>query len=495
MKHQSLLLALIILFATSANAQKDTTAKYPNGNYILRTGSTYELHRKGDPAILAVWNSSNDIEPGKDRKDYSKIHFGNGIQRKTGLLNKGEGNLLLPLAYSQIQTGLVENIMILVRDSLYGLYNLKNHRLIEPVYSFIYRHVNLHQMLASAKLGLLIIDTSLKIIDTAIGFTKVLGGTYTKRSKYVVMEGDKGQGFLSTENKIIYYKGWKKILSLQDSSVLVYNGSKYAVYDLKKNKYIKPFVFEKMVNDKYMEDVFLAEKGKWSILTTKGDLILKFSADTVAFAYHRSAFFFKRNNLWGIMDINGKILQEPIWKKLAFASFRVFHAATDDKDFQKYQFEYSDKEPYNVIRVKQYIEPDKIAPLQQDVILEEDFTKVNHRIDAGPIPEVNKTDDENKIFERMEINPEIAGIKVSEKEYLKQAIEDYRNKNKIKAKGKVIIRLVIAKDGSVEQTQVQQSDSTVLMEASKNILKEIKWRPGNQNGRVVRGMKTIQFEW
>lgn len=58
------------------------------------------------------------------------------------------------------------------------------------------------------------------------------------------------------------------------------------------------------------------------------------------------------------------------------------------------------------------------------------------------------------------------------------------------------LKLVVEKDGKISSTIVVSSPDPLLTEASKKLLGNITgWKPGIQNGRNVRGEKTLVLEW
>ena len=59
-----------------------------------------------------------------------------------------------------------------------------------------------------------------------------------------------------------------------------------------------------------------------------------------------------------------------------------------------------------------------------------------------------------------------------------------------------MLKLVVERDGSISNTIIISSTEPLLTEPAKKVLGSItSWKPGMQNGRVVRGEKTLQFDW
>jgi len=107
-----------------------------------------------------------------------------------------------------------------------------------------------------------------------------------------------------------------------------------------------------------------------------------------------------------------------------------------------------------------------------------------------------KEEDQDKVFVKMEVDPTFTSMGENEKTNLKQKIDTFKKEHKLKVTGTVVLKLVVERDGSISSTTIISSSDPQLAEAAKKVLGTITgWKPGMQNGRVVRGEKTLQFDW
>lgn len=113
-------------------------------------------------------------------------------------------------------------------------------------------------------------------------------------------------------------------------------------------------------------------------------------------------------------------------------------------------------------------------------------------LDPGvPVPP-DETPEQNEIFTYVEQMPEFPGGLSAMNLYLSRNIRYPEDALKKGIQGKVIIRFVVDKTGELDDIQVIRSIYPSLDAEAKRVIKAMpKWKPGKQNGRVVRTSFTI----
>ena len=116
------------------------------------------------------------------------------------------------------------------------------------------------------------------------------------------------------------------------------------------------------------------------------------------------------------------------------------------------------------------------------------------------LPEVESASSEidlqNKIFEKVEIEPQFSDDHQKLKPWLREKITRARKANPKLPKGTVQIKFVVEKNGSISTLTYPVKASKKLKKETVNILVSMpKWRPAQQNGQPVRAYVTLDFEW
>jgi protein TonB len=98
-----------------------------------------------------------------------------------------------------------------------------------------------------------------------------------------------------------------------------------------------------------------------------------------------------------------------------------------------------------------------------------------------------KIGDTTKVFTAVEVEPHFPGGLENFYRYLGKSIQYPQEARSNGETGRVIVRMVVEKDGSLSQIVVVRSVSYSLdKEAIRVITASPKWQPGIQNGRPVR---------
>ncbi len=94
---------------------------------------------------------------------------------------------------------------------------------------------------------------------------------------------------------------------------------------------------------------------------------------------------------------------------------------------------------------------------------------------------------EDQIFESVEHNPEFKGGKISMYKFLGSNIIYPKAAQKAKKSGRVFVRFVVEKDGSLSNFELLESLGYGCDEEAIRVIKSMpKWIPGTQNGKPVR---------
>lgn len=160
-------------------------------------------------------------------------------------------------------------------------------------------------------------------------------------------------------------------------------------------------------------------------------------------------------------------------------------------------------------------QPEPEQPQQQEVQLPEEFKVVDNTQKVEKIAlvsvEENKPlppptpvapvkveeEDANQIFEIVESPAEFPGGYTALLKYLKKSLVYPEQAADMGIQGKVIVRFVVEKDGSVSQANVVKGIDPSLDKEALRVIKAMpKWKPGMQQGRPVRVRCTqpVQFK-
>ena len=159
-------------------------------------------------------------------------------------------------------------------------------------------------------------------------------------------------------------------------------------------------------------------------------------------------------------------------------------------------------------------QPEPEQPQQQEVQLPEEFKVVDNTqkvekialvsVDESkrlpppaPVAPVKVEEEEDKIHEVVESPAEFPGGYTALSKWLSKNLVYPEQAAEMGIQGKVIVRFVVEKDGSVTQaTVVKGIDPALDKEALRVIQTMPKWKPGMQQGRAVRVRCTqpVQFK-
>jgi len=145
------------------------------------------------------------------------------------------------------------------------------------------------------------------------------------------------------------------------------------------------------------------------------------------------------------------------------------------------------------------LEDTKIGTANQEGIKDEGI--VAPPVQEGGVVEAPKTDDEDKVFQKVEIDAEFPGGNASWTKYVTREIE--RNMDELQEDGKsgtVVVLFIVDKEGAVSEVRALPCSEagvasclgpgTKLAEVAVSAIKKgPKWKPAVQNGRNVKAYR------
>ena len=145
------------------------------------------------------------------------------------------------------------------------------------------------------------------------------------------------------------------------------------------------------------------------------------------------------------------------------------------------------------------LEDTKIGTANQEGIKDEGI--VAPPVQEGGVVEAPKTDDEDKVFQKVEIDAEFPGGNSSWTKYVTREIE--RNMDELQEDGKsgtVVVLFIVDKEGAVSEVRALPCSEagvasclgpgTKLAEVAVSAIKKgPKWKPAVQNGRNVKAYR------
>lgn len=488
---------LLLTCAVQINAQSDTLKKFSNGNILLRQQQNMRLMSPAG-VELGSWMS---VEQHINRWDRSLsiVNRMDSLRKmKTGVFDQQNGVFLIPVELDKLSR--IDDIKGYYQTRIgdhFGFYIASTGKVLPPVYNYTGRHFKSQWFLACSATAGYVFDDQLNPVDTIPGMSAVRTRINNGGNKWMVAVLPKGEGLVDTSNQLLYRKEWIQIISVKGPVLVVKAEKGIGWYNLETGKLVKPYMYTQYIVDPGETNMYFSKGSQWAVLDRQGRMALEFSADSVKLSnsHYADGFYFKRAGLWGLMNRKGQVIQKPAWKKVTEQYFSSTDLIYPDGRQEKVDWVFDDvKGEYLLTGLKKFIpvtEQDSNADYQAES--SKGMPMVTNLPDA---PGPSREEEENKIYVKMEVDPRFTNSEENEKTELRQRIDTYKKEHKIKKKGIVVVKLVVEKDGKISSTTIVSSADPLLTEATKNLLSTItSWRPGIQNGRNVRGEKTLVVEW
>ena len=482
-------------------AQSDTLKKFPNGNILLRHQQNTRL-LSPDGKELASWNESLQQIKQWD-KSYNIVRRTDSTgKRITAMFDQSGGSFILPFEYDAIRPfNYNKGIYELRRGKKYGFYAIPSGTLISAHYDFSGRHVNIDWLLlCTANMGY-VYDDQLRLRDSIPGMKSIVSRLYSGKKEWLLLELTNGRGILDLQNTLIFRKEWMHVHSIRGAVAIVSSKDGIGLFDLTSKKLVRPYSYNAYWQDVFGDQVFLQKGNQWVMINQQGKTALEFTADDIEYSQREETggFYFRQKGLWGIMNYQGKVIQKPVWESISTSSLGSFRASYPGKPAVYYYWEHKLVNGKNILTgIRQLSKEEEAAdyPDQTDWVREEPKEVIEMRnLPEAEFP-VRKEEDQDKVFVKMEVDPSFVKFGENEKTILRQLTDKYKKEKKITQTGTVVLKLVVERDGSISNTIIISSTEPLLTEPAKKVLGSItSWKPGMQNGRVVRGEKTLQFDW
>lgn len=485
-------------------AQSDTLKKFPNGNILLRKQQNTRL-LSPDGKELASWRETlYNIK--KWEKSLTVVRKTDSTgKRRTGMFDQLNGVFVLPMEYEQlIQADYTKGIFETRIGKKYGYFNIINGNAIPAVFDFARKHLNPNWYIvcvSGARNCGYVYNDQFQLLDSFPGMKSVRSWIVSGNQEWYQINMADCQGLLDKENKLLYRNEWKHIHDVKGMIAIVNNGKAIGLFDLATGKLVKPYSFTDYWPDVFGSQGFLKNGNQWVLIDQLGKQLFSFKADEVEFSHRgeTGGFYFKQKGLWGVMNNKGKIVCSPVWESVSPGLAGGFTGKYPGKPDTYYDGVYKEINGEKVLTGIRQLKPDEVTAAYPDLdmVIREEPKEV---IEITNLPEalspVRHEEDEDKVFIKMEVDPIFTSPGENEKTVLRQRAEAYKKEHNIKATGTVVLKLVVEKDGKISRTTIVSSADPVLSEASKKLLSNITgWKPGIQNGRNVRGEKTLIFEW
>lgn len=492
---------LFLSCAVQLAAQTDTLKKYPNGNILLRQQKNMRL-MSPDGLVLGNWNENLQQIKQWD-KSYSIVRRTDSSgKRITAMFDESGGNFILPFEYDAIR--LFNNnkgIYELKKGKKYGFFAVPSGTIIPAQYDFSGRHVNIDWLvLCAANMGY-VFDDQLRLRDSIPGMKSIVSRLYSGTKEWLLVELTNGRGILDLQNTLIFRKEWTHVHGIRGTVAIVNTKEGIGLFDLTLKKLVMPYAYNSYWHDVFGDQVFLQKGNNWVMVNQQGKPALRFMADDIEYSQREETggFYFRQKGLWGIMNYQGKIIQKPVWESISTSSLSSFRANYPGKPAVYYYWVQRQVNGKNILTgIRQLSKEEEAEDYPDQTGWMSDEPK--EVIEVRNVPEaefpLRKEEDQDKVFVKMEVDPSFVKFGENEKTVLRQLTDKYKNEQKIRKTGTVELKLVVERDGTISSTTVISSSDPLLTEAAKKVLSSITgWKPGMQNGRVVRGEKNLVFEW
>ncbi len=160
--------------------------------------------------------------------------------------------------------------------------------------------------------------------------------------------------------------------------------------------------------------------------------------------------------------------------------------------------------PPKIVKDEEVAPEEKIEEIKEDQVISTKTVESDNKDQIVPVEdnskavEMPKEDDENKVFTKVEVDASYVGGESAWRRYLSNNLDAGVPGENGAPPGTytVIVRFIVAKDGSVSDVQAETSHGFGMeQESVRAIKKSGKWTPAIQNGRNVTAYKRQPITW
>ncbi len=275
------------------------------------------VNKEGNFVIPPIYKSVTIFSQGRAivvaKEDYPKI-----INEK--------GKVLHELKEFQMVLAFSENFAAVKKDDLYGYIDTSGSVVIEPQFVSAYKFKN-----GLARVQLDDESQNYGVINTKGIF--VIEPIYKYMSDFnkdgfaVVMLNDK-YGVINTQNRFIINPENEFIHSFNEGLATVAVDGKYGYIDEMKNVKIQPqYIDAKAFKNNYAE--VMTADSLWGLIDKKGDFVINPKYKNLNYISDNFILFYEKE-AWGVIDINGKEKQKPIYKEVGINKYNYESVAVSD---------------------------------------------------------------------------------------------------------------------------------------------------------------------
>jgi protein TonB len=162
--------------------------------------------------------------------------------------------------------------------------------------------------------------------------------------------------------------------------------------------------------------------------------------------------------------------------------------------------------PPKIVKDEEVKPEEKIEEIKEDQVISTETVKSDNtdQIVQAPVEdntkavEMPRDDDENKIFTKVEVEADYPGGNNAWRRYLSNNLDGSIPGNEGAPPGTytVIVRFIVAKDGSISDVQAETDHGYGMEQESVRVIKRSgRWTPAIQNGRNVISYKRQPITW
>jgi WG containing repeat len=350
------IIPFIFLFSVPvivAAQQTDTVKKYANGNILVRQLGSLVVKSPVGAEIgeLQPVFKGNDFGERKmvfQNEEYKKIHKAQNNIHKYGLFNFSTGTIVIPAMYDNIRALEEHGAGIVTTQSgkKYGAFSITENKTIDTVYRAILTLNGYKDFLFFTDTVTYFFNSKLQVTDSIAGMKDLKMLSIKHRdTNYRIAILTRGESLITNDNKLVHANRWKRIADFTGNFLVAATDKGFGLFNMTSQKFIEPCQFRSYrFRAFYNQQVLLGRPGLWKLFDSSGRQLMRIAADSVVPALNEwGGFYFKKNGLWGVASVKGKILMKPSWKELDLTIYTNITVTLPDGTRKDYYFDFIEK--------------------------------------------------------------------------------------------------------------------------------------------------------